>query len=86
VDTTVLATGGRAAATGMLLTSSGEVLTNDHVVNGATTISVRVVSTGARYTASVVGHDAIQDVAVIQLAGASALRTVSTASGPAHVG
>ncbi len=84
--TTVLAQGGKAAATGMVLTPSGEVLTNNHVVNGAVSISVRVVRTGATYAASVVGYDATADVAVIQLAGASGLATVRTSAGPAYVG
>ena len=84
--TTVLAQGGSAAATGMVLTPSGEVLTNNHVVDGATRISVRVVRTGATYSASVVGYDATQDVAVIQLTGASGLATVSTSTSPAYVG
>ena len=63
----------------MILTSNGEVLTNNHVVNGATKISVTVVSTGKTYTATVVGTDATDDVAVIQLQGASGLTTVKTA-------
>lgn len=67
----------RAAGTGIVLTSSGEILTNNHVVNGATKISVTVVSTGRTYTASVVGTDPTDDVAVIQLAGASGLQTAN---------
>ncbi|MEV8213279.1 trypsin-like peptidase domain-containing protein [Leifsonia sp. NPDC077715] len=64
-----------SAGTGIVLTSSGEILTNNHVVEGATSISVTVVSTGAVYTASVVGTDATDDVAVLQLTGASGLQT-----------
>jgi S1-C subfamily serine protease len=66
-----------AAGTGIVLTSSGEVLTNNHVVNGATRISVTVVSTGRVYSASVVGTDPTDDVAVIQLSGASGLQTAN---------
>ncbi len=84
--TTTLAAGGEAAATGMILTPTGEVLTNNHVVDGATSISGRVVRTGATYQASVVGYDATQDVAVIQLSGASGLATVSTSTSAAYVG
>ena len=69
----------QAAGTGMILTPNGEVLTNNHVVNGATKISVTVVSTGKTYTATVVGTDTSDDVAVIQLQGASGLTTVKTA-------
>jgi S1-C subfamily serine protease len=63
--------------TGMVLTSNGEILTNNHVVEGATSISVTVVSTGASYTASVVGTDATDDVAVLQLSAASGLQTAA---------
>ncbi len=64
-----------SAGTGIVLTSSGEILTNNHVVEGATSISVTVVATGSVYTASVVGTDATDDVAVLQLTGASGLQT-----------
>ena len=65
-----------AAGTGMVLTSSGEVLTNNHVIQGATSISVTDVGNGKNYSANVVGYDSSQDVAVLQLAGASGLTTV----------
>jgi S1-C subfamily serine protease len=65
-----------AAGTGMVLTSSGEVLTNNHVVDGATSISVTIPSTGRTYTATVVGTAPTLDVAVIQLTGASGLKTI----------
>ncbi len=66
-----------AAGTGMVLTSSGEVLTNNHVIRGATTIRVTDPSTGKKYSATVVGYDLAADVAVLQLKGASGLTTVS---------
>jgi S1-C subfamily serine protease len=69
--------GAESAGTGMVLTSGGEVLTNNHVVSGATSISVTVESTGRTYTAQVVGTDAPDDVAVLQLVGASGLQTVA---------
>ena len=53
---------------------------------GATKISVTVVSTGQSYTASVVGTDATDDVAVLQLAGASGLDTAKLASSSVSVG
>ena len=67
--------GGQAAATGIVLTSTGEVLTNNHVVNGATSISATDVGNGRTYKATVVGYDRSHDIAVIQLSGASGLRT-----------
>lgn len=65
----------QAAGTGIVLTSSGEVLTNNHVINGATSISVTDVGNGQRYPASVVGYDRSEDLAVIQLQNASNLST-----------
>lgn len=77
----------KAAGTGMILTSGGEILTNHHVVEGATTISVTVVATGARYSADVVGYDTTHDVAVLQLHNASGLDTVTTdANAPVKIG
>ncbi|WP_426516124.1 S1C family serine protease [Diaminobutyricibacter sp. McL0618] len=64
-----------SAGTGLVLSSNGEILTNNHVVEGATSISVTVVSTGAQYTATVVGTDATDDIAVLQLSNASGLST-----------
>jgi S1-C subfamily serine protease len=66
-----------AAGTGMVVTSSGEVLTNNHVIDGATSIKATDVGNGRTYTAKVVGYDKSNDVAVIQLQGASGLTTVS---------
>ena len=66
-----------AAGTGIVLTSNGEVLTNNHVIDGATSIKVTDIGNGRTYTATVVGYDATQDVAVIQLQNASGLTTAS---------
>ena len=65
-----------AAGTGMIVTSSGEVLTNNHVIDGATKITATLVTTGKSYTAHVVGTDVTADVALLQLDGASGLKTV----------
>jgi S1-C subfamily serine protease len=73
--------------TGMVLTADGEILTNNHVIEDSTSISVTVVSTGANYTASVVGTDATDDIAVLQLSGASGLRTAAfDATAPVSLG
>ena len=66
-----------AAGTGMVLTSSGRILTNNHVIAGATTIRVVVPNTPHRYSASVVGYDIADDVAVLQLRSATNLSTVT---------
>ena len=77
---------GEADGTGMILTSDGEVVTNHHVVAGATTVRATVMSTGRTYTATVVGSDTKDDVAVLQLADASGLTTVTTDSTLPSVG
>jgi S1-C subfamily serine protease len=77
VVTTLGYQGEKAAGTGIVLTSSGEILTNHHVVQGATAISVTDVGKGKTYSGSVVGYDASEDVAVIQLSGASGLTTAN---------
>jgi S1-C subfamily serine protease len=69
--------GAASAGTGIVLTSTGEVLTNNHVISGATSIKVTDVGNGRTYTAKVVGYDASDDVAVLQLQGASGLTTAS---------
>jgi S1-C subfamily serine protease len=66
-----------AAGTGQVVTSSGEVLTNNHVIDGATSIKVTDIGNGRTYTATVVGYDKTDDIAVLQLKGASGLTTVS---------
>lgn len=77
---------GTAAGTGMVLTSSGEILTNNHVIDGATTITVVVPGTTHRYTARVVGYDVSDDVAVLKLVNASNLKTISVASKSVKIG
>jgi S1-C subfamily serine protease len=77
VAATLKYAGGKAAGTGMVLTSDGEVITNHHVVEGATSIRVRVMSTGTSYKAEVIGTDAKDDVAVLQLQDAAGLTTVT---------
>jgi len=77
IETNLAYQGAEAAGTGMVLTSSGEVLTNNHVIRGATTIKVVVPGTGRSWGASVVGYDVTHDVAVLQASGASNLKTVS---------
>ena len=61
----------------MVLTSDSQVVTNHHVVEGATSIHATVMSTGKTYTARVVGTSDSADVAVLDLADATHLDTVS---------
>jgi S1-C subfamily serine protease len=58
-----------AAGTGMILTSTGEVLTNNHVVKYATSIRVRIQGKGRSYPAKVLGVDPESDIALLQIEG-----------------
>jgi S1-C subfamily serine protease len=78
---------GVAAGTGMILTRSGEVLTNNHVIAGATKFKVVDVTAHRRYSATVAGYSVSRDIALLQLAHASGLRTVKRGGAiPLHVG
>ena len=77
INTTLGYSQEQAAGTGIVLSSSGVVLTNNHVIDGATTISVTDVGNQKTYTASVVGYDRTGDVAVLQLHNASGLTTAN---------
>ncbi len=73
--------GETAEGTGMIISPSGLVLTNNHVIDGATTVRATLVDPGGNsarsYPAQIVGYDATDDVALLQLQGASGLPTES---------
>lgn len=77
IDSVLGYQGAESAGTGMILTSDGLVLTNNHVVQGATSVSVTIGATGKTYNATVVGTDKSKDVALLQLKDASGLMTVT---------
>jgi S1-C subfamily serine protease len=64
------------AGTGMILSSDGEILTNNHVVEGASSIRVTIPGHGTS-TATVLGVDPTHDVALLQLSGVSGLDPVT---------
>ncbi|AYN40637.1 serine protease [Streptomyces dangxiongensis] len=77
---------GTSTGSGVVITSGGEIVTNNHVISGATSIKVRT-SDGSGYTARVVGTDSSKDLALIKLQGASGLRTAALGdSGNVQVG
>ena len=80
VDINTVTGSGTAAGTGMILTSNGEVLTNNHVVDGSTSISVTIAGRSGTYPATVLGVDPTADVALIQIQGVSGLPIVTLAS------
>jgi len=67
----------QAAGTGMIVDSSGEVLTNNHVIRGATQFKLVEVSTKRTYNATVVGYSVSADVAVLQIQPATTLKTIT---------
>jgi S1-C subfamily serine protease len=67
--------GAAAAATGMIISRNGLVLTNNHVINGTTGLTA-TAQDGRQYTAKWLGYDKSSDVAVIQLENASGLTPV----------
>jgi S1-C subfamily serine protease len=83
INTTILVdASGRtaeAAGTGMIVTSNGQVLTNNHVIRGATSIQVTIEGRSSPYTAQVVGVDPPDDVALLQIQGVSGLPIVTLA-------
>ena len=80
INATVGDQGEHTTATGIVLTPSDLVLTNNHVIDGATMISAADVGNGKTYRATVVGYDRSEDIAVIQLSGASGLKTTAFGS------
>jgi serine protease Do len=66
-----------ALGSGFVWDTSGHIVTNDHVVSGATTIEVTFAD-GNTYSATIVGQDPYSDLAVIQVkAPASELQPVT---------
>ncbi|MGY6020640.1 S1C family serine protease [Streptomyces spinosirectus] len=67
---------GQSTGSGVIITGDGEIVTNNHVVSGASSIKVTTDS-GKSYTAKVVGTDSKKDLALIKLEGASGLKAAS---------
>jgi putative serine protease PepD len=59
--------------TGIIISPDGYILTNAHVVSGATKVSVSTSSSSKALTATVVGADEAHDVALIKVDGGSGL-------------
>ncbi len=86
INTTVDFGTSAAAGTGIVLTANGLILTNNHVIDGATSLSVVDIGNGQTYSAHVVGYDAKDDVALVQLSGASGLTVSKISTTAAQVG
>ena len=78
IEAAIQYSGGTSSeGTGMVLSTDGLVLTNNHVINGAKTIRVTLATTGRVFSATVVGYDATHDVALLRLNGAAGLKVVA---------
>jgi S1-C subfamily serine protease len=67
---------GEAAGTGMILDSAGDVLTNNHVIRGATVFKLVVGTTKKTFTATVAGYSVSEDVALLQIENPAGLKAV----------
>jgi S1-C subfamily serine protease len=77
VDITASGPAGQDEGTGMILTASGVVLTNNHVIEGSTRLTAQVNGSGRSYAATVLGTDSTSDVALLQLHGSSSFKTIT---------
>ncbi|MET9431332.1 trypsin-like peptidase domain-containing protein [Streptomyces sp. NPDC003036] len=86
VEIKAASTAGRSTGSGVIITGDGEIITNNHVISGASEITVRL-SDGTTYAAEVVGTDPGKDLALIKLKGASGLKPATLGdSGKVRVG
>ncbi|HTC69764.1 MAG TPA: trypsin-like peptidase domain-containing protein [Acidothermaceae bacterium] len=75
------------AGTGIIISSDGEIVTNAHVVNGATAITVTFSGSSTTHPATIVGINTTEDLAVIKVSGVSNLKPATFAnSDTAEVG
>ncbi|WP_435974857.1 S1C family serine protease [Streptomyces sp. Qhu_M48] len=76
VEISASSNAGKSTGSGVIITSGGEIVTNNHVISGASEITVRL-SDGRTYPAEVVGTDPDKDLALIKLKGASGLKAAT---------
>jgi S1-C subfamily serine protease len=68
---------GEAAGTGIVVSSSGLVLTNNHVIADSEDLQVEIGGDGSSHPAKVLGYDIADDVALVQIEGVSGLTAAS---------
>ncbi|MFC8666181.1 trypsin-like peptidase domain-containing protein [Streptomyces sp. NPDC057199] len=84
VEISATSNAGQSTGSGVIITSGGEIITNNHVISGASEIKVQL-SNGKSYSAKVVGTDSKKDLALIKLENAPAGLTVATLGDSAGV-
>ncbi|MET9685992.1 S1C family serine protease [Streptomyces coeruleorubidus] len=67
---------GSSTGSGVIITGDGEIITNNHVVSGASQIKV-TTSDGKSYSAKVLGTDSKKDLALIKLENASGMKAAA---------
>ena len=75
---------GTAAGSGVIISTDGIVLTNAHVVSGASQVNV-TLNNGTKYVASVLGSDTASDIALLRISGASDLQAATLGSSSASL-
>ena len=78
INTTLAGARGEAAGTGMVVSSSGEILTNNHVIESSSRVRVQIGGKGRTYPADVLGYNVAEDVALLKVDGVSGLDTITT--------
>jgi S1-C subfamily serine protease len=68
---------GEAAGTGIIISSDGLVLTNNHVISGSTDLQAELNGDGQYHSVKVLGYDIEHDVALVQIEGVSNLTAAS---------
>ncbi|MDX3641217.1 S1C family serine protease [Streptomyces sp. MB09-02B] len=76
VEINATSNAGESTGSGVIITSTGEIITNNHVISGASQIKA-TTSNGKTYTAEVVGTDSKKDLALIKLRDASGLKAAT---------
>jgi S1-C subfamily serine protease len=77
---------GESAGTGIVYNSDGYIVTNAHVVDGATSVTVTLAGETTARDATVVNVDAGHDVAVLKVSDTTGLNPVTLATNDVAVG
>jgi len=77
INTTLGYQGAVGAGTGIIVSPDGEVLTNNHVIEGATDITAISLANSRSYPVDVIGFDRATDIALVRLRGAGGLPTAA---------
>ncbi|MFD6835229.1 S1C family serine protease [Streptomyces diastaticus] len=76
VEVKAAGSSGQSTGSGVIISEDGEIVTNNHVVSGASQVRV-ATSDGKTYSAEVVGTDSSKDLALLEVQGASGLTAAS---------